>query len=393
MPLMKKILFISSCLLFIQISNSFAQVEEAKNVQHIKVYYEQGMYGGWPANNGIWIWDNEILVGFSKGIYKDLGSKHNIDRDKPQLHLLARSKDGGTNWSIEDPATKGLLPHGHFVAKPRTDLPQQPVLQLKEPINFQNPGLALAAYSNSDAGESRYWFSYDKGYNWTGPFALPNFGTPGTAARTDYIVDGKNECTLFITAAKSNGKEGRLLAVKTIDGGKTWNLLSPIGEEPEGYAIMPASARISANEILITARQREGDHSFIPVWASYDNGKSWTQLKNACDDTGIGNPPAMVRMKDGRLCLVYGYRSDAESIEAKTKTSDIRARLSNDNGKTWSRDYILRNDGSGQDIGYPRIVQRPDGKIVAIYYFMDKKTGKERYIGATIWSPPAKGGE
>jgi len=26
---------------------------------------------------------------------------------------------------------------------------------------------------------------------------------------------------------------------------------------------------------------------------------------------------------------------------------------------------------------------------VVVYYFQDEKTGPERYIGCTIWSPPA----
>ena len=64
--------------------------------QHVKVYYQPGRFGGWPANHGIWAWGNEILVGFSAGDYKDLGlERHNIDRDKPESHLLARSLDGG----------------------------------------------------------------------------------------------------------------------------------------------------------------------------------------------------------------------------------------------------------------------------------------------------------
>lgn len=371
----------------------YAQVL-ANNVKHVKVYFEPGMYGGWPANNGIWIWGNEILVGFSKGVYKDLGSKHNIDREKPELHMLARSLDGGDSWVIEDPGkTGGLVPHGFFIAKPRTDIPQQQIIQQKEPINFKHPGFALTVRSNSDTGQSRYWYSYDKGHQWKGPFALPDFGTPGTAARTDYIIDGKESCTLFISSAKSNRKEGRVLCVRTTDGGRNWSFLSWIGEEPEDYAIMPASVRLSDKKILVTVRQKEGNRSFISSWLSVDNGHSWTQLKDAAEDTGIGNPPAMIKMKDGRICLIYGYRADSESILANTKTSDMRARISNDNGKTWSKEYILRNDGSGQDIGYPRVVQRPDGKIVAIYYFMDNQTGRERYIGATIWTPPAKGKE
>ena len=65
----------------------------------------------------------------------------------------------------------------------------------------------------------------------------------------------------------------------------------------------------------------------------------------------------------------------------------IFARLSSDRGKTWSEEIVLRADGGGRDIGYPRSVQRLDGKVVTVYYFWDKATGPERYIAATIWSP------
>ena len=61
--------------------------------------------------------------------------------------------------------------------------------------------------------------------------------------------------------------------------------------------------------------------------------------------------------------------------------------LSADNGRTWDDEILLRADGSSRDIGYVRAVQRPDGKVVAVYYFSDARTGPERYIGATIWDP------
>jgi hypothetical protein len=65
----------------------------------------------------------------------------------------------------------------------------------------------------------------------------------------------------------------------------------------------------------------------------------------------------------------------------------IYARLSDDGGRNWSDPVVLREDGAGRDIGYPRSVERPDGKVVTIYYFWDRTTGPERYIAATIWDP------
>ena len=47
--------------------------------------------------------------------------------------------------------------------------------------------------------------------------------------------------------------------------------------------------------------------------------------------------------------------------------------------------------GGGRDIGYPRTVQRPDGKIVTVYYFHDQPKG-DRHIAATIWEPASPGG-
>ena len=45
----------------------------------------------------------------------------------------------------------------------------------------------------------------------------------------------------------------------------------------------------------------------------------------------------------------------------------------------------MRDDGGNWDLGYPRTVELPDGKLVTIYYFNDRSQ-PERYITATIWS-------
>src|SRR5580693_4997476 len=82
---------------------------EPPHVMHATVYREAGRFGGWPANHGMWSWGNEILVGFSRGYYKDRGPFHHINKEKPEEFILARSLDGGMTWSIEQPAPPGAL--------------------------------------------------------------------------------------------------------------------------------------------------------------------------------------------------------------------------------------------------------------------------------------------
>lgn len=355
----------------------------AQQVEHHKVYYEPGKFGGWPANWGIWSWGDEILVGFAQGYHLDLGEeRHNIDREKTELHLLARSKDGGKTWEMEDPGKKEALVvpnNGSYHGQQRTDVAHQEIRVLEKPIDFTHPDFVMTVRSdNMHAGKSRLWYSYDRGQTWQGPHAIPSFDAPGTGGRTDYMVNGPNDAFIFITAAKSDGKEGRPMCIRTRNGGMSWDFESWIGPEPEGFGIMPASVRIGSEELYVVVRRREADRRYLGAYRSLDNGKTWSAEADPVENTGEGNPPALIKLKDGRLCLVYGYRAAPFSI---------RARLSEDGGRTWSKDYILREDGAGRDIGYPRVVQRNDGKIVAVYYFTDEATGKERYISATIWQP------
>ena len=85
----------------------------------------------------------------------------------------------------------------------------------------------------------------------------------------------------------------------------------------------------------------------------------------------------LIRLNDARLCVIYGYRA---------KPYGMHAVLSNDDGITWGKEIVLRDDAGNHDIGYPRAVQRPDGSVVAVYYYNDSADG-ERYLAATIWRP------
>lgn len=349
-------------------------------LRHVVVYREEGRFAGWPANHGIWSWGDEILVGFSRGSYKDRGPFHHIDHDRPEEFLLARSRDGGLTCAVERPNPPGALigtpgmRHGTF---PPDAAPER-VSDLDEPIDFTHPGFALTVrMENSNNGMSRYYVSYDRGQTWRGAYRLPLFGQEGVMGRTDYLVNGPRDCLLFLTASKADGKEGRPFSARTTDGGQTWRFLSFIGPEPSGYSIMPSTVRVSATDLVTTVRRKDSPRSWIDAYASHDDGRSWSLLSTPEPDTGEGNPPSLVRLPDDRLCLTYGVRA---------RPSGIRARLSGDAGKTWTDALVLRGDGGSSDVGYVRSVVRPDGRMVTVYYYTDR-TGPTRHIAATLWDP------
>ena len=348
--------------------------------KHVIVYRETGRFGGWPANHGIWSWGDEILVGFSAGYLKNLGpDRHPIDHDKPEEHVLARSLDGGNTWTIERPASLAPPPHQGMAGIPGVATGKEPV-ECPGGVDFTHPDFAMTVrMADNHTGPSWFYYSTNRGRAWQGPFRLPDFGQKGIAARTDYLVNGKHEAMLFLTAAKSNGREGRPLCVRTTDGGKTWRFVSFLGSEPPGFSIMPASVRLSPTRLLTAVRVKQDPQNWIEAYVSDDNAKTWRFLNRPAPSTGghSGNPPSLIRLRDGRLCLAHGYRSAPYGI---------RARLSRDNGATWGEEISLRHDGGTWDLGYPRTVQRSDGKIVTIYYFNDDKD-KERFIAATIWDP------
>ncbi len=354
----------------------------AQSVERSVVVYKQaGHFAGWPANYGIWSWGNEILVGFEAGLFHFRAPgehEHSIDYNNPSEHLLARSMDGGETWSLEKPPSL-LAPPGTKVAGVPTEPGGKAVTDCPGGFDFKNPNfVATFRMADINIGPSRFYFSEDRGKNFDGPYEVPDFGQKGIAARTDYLIDGKHDLTVFLTAAKSNGHEGRIIVVRTSDGGKSWKFLAYVTPEPEGddHAIMSSSVRLSSKTIVTAVRYRH----WIDLYRTDDNAKTWRYVSRPAPDTD--NPPSLVHLADGRLALTYGRR---------TAPFGIRARISSDNGTTWGDEIVLRQDGGSWDLGYSRSVQRPDGKIVTIYYFNDSPD-HERQINATIWDPGTRSG-
>ena len=358
------------------------------HIQHRTVYRAPGKYAGWPANYGIWHWGDEIVTGFTLGDHNNDGGFHARDREQPFVTMQARSLDGGMTWNssiapLIAPGNMGISTDEH-----RSES-QGPVASLSNPpvqhqggIDFTHPDFALlCARTGLRAGaDSWFYTSIDKCASWNGPFALPMFNQLGIAARTDYIVDQSEAATFFLTATKTDGEEGRVFCARTSDGGQTFQFISWLRQNPDGFDIMPASLQLEDGGIITAIRSRDssGHNDSINMMRSEDNGQSWATISTPAPRTGNGgNPPSMIRLADGRICLTYGYRDDPYGIHAV---------LSEDNGSSWTDPLIIRDNGGNHDIGYPRCIQRADGQVVTIYYYNDSPEG-ERYIAATIWKP------
>lgn len=374
------LLFLSSC----EHKNAVKTISKEKEIKHSIVFYDEGRFAGWPANHGIWTWDNEILVGFVEAAHMDSEGFHTYDRSTA-TNKYARSKDGGETWTIEDAYEKGQTAWGfdNSISKEKADTP----IPLNEPINdFTHSDFILTFLRhNNNNGPSHFYFSNNKGELWEGPYTFPDIDPNGVATRTDYIIEGKQELSAFLTVAKSNGREGRVVFSKTNDGGLNWEIISWITPEHEGFDIMPSSLRLSSNELITIIRTRTGNRQdLLTSYLSQDNGNTWEKLKDPVADTGRGgSPPALVKLRDGRLALAYIYRSQYGSR--------VNIRFSEDNGKSWSDEIILRyGDGATFDVGYPRMTQRPDGNLVLIYYWNNanqEPTKPYRYIASTIFDP------
>lgn len=346
---------------------------------HTIVYAGEDKFAAWPANNGAWNWgDNEILTGLTIGDLI-LREGHNIANPKS---YISRSKDGGVTWELESPL--------NYVKDTLY------LTTLKEKIDFTASEFALrvscTGYHGNKTPIGSFFYSYDRGKTWNGPFRFDNLNDEEElkgmelTARTDYLIEGKNECTVMMAARKAGDSNSiRPFCARTTDGGLTFKFLSWVVPGTTNYkALMPATVRCSPEKLVTIVRTRsyDGENMWVEAYESVNNGNSWNLLGKIADNGPWGgNPPSLVRLDDNRLCCVYGHRGECKII----------ARYSNDEGKTWGGETILRNDYhrdqfDDRDLGYPRLLKLPNNKLIVIYYWATKETPNS-HIAATIWKP------
>lgn len=361
---------VSALFLVAAVSGFSAQDVPAAALSHSTVFFQEDLFAGWPANGGSWQWGDEVLVSFDIADYQLRADTHSHKADSRPRAQFARSLDGGKTWASEHPT--GLQGRASILVEGVQDM--------------QAPGFAMRL-----RGE-HFFISLDKGHTWQGPYLLPAFAEVQgqTNARTSYIVTGPQRALFFMTTRSggTDGERGRAYAMRTQDGCKTFEFLGWMSPElvPQAkpqelakpiFSIMPSVVRVGADHYVAAMRQRIDRRKWTDVFESKDGGRTWTFLSKA--ESGSNNPPALVRLADGKtLALLYGYRG---------RDLGVRARVSADNGQSWSDEYILRKDALSWDIGYPRAHVLPSGEVLVIYYYTTP-AHEQQHIAATRWQPP-----
>ncbi len=293
------------------------------------------------------------------------------------------STNGGTSWSnpkiindtIMDDRDAGIIYLGNgkmlvtfFYNAPSSmykqyengasDAVQDILDDWKElPIEEQNTGGSFVLLSN------------DYGKTWGEPIRVPI-----TAPHGPQLLSNGKLLYLgnphFANGDSSTGYENVIQAWESADGGLTW---TQAGRVPCNRPAYEAHVEEMPDGTLLAAiRVDTGNGHSTYLSRSSNGGKTWSMAAATGWD---GFPAHLLTHSSGAVIVTYGVRN---------APCGVRARVSYDNGKTWSREIILNDDSPSADCGYPCSTELPDGSIVTVYY-QPRNAGDPCSILYTKW--------
>lgn len=168
-----------------------------------------------------------------------------------------------------------------------------------------------------------------------------------------------------------------LYAMRLAPNGDTieepWLVVPKCPEEGTLYC-EPHAARMPDGSILLSIRVQNYKQGLFTVYLcrSTDGGKTFTEPMATGWD---GSPPHILVTKSGAVVLTYARRR-APFAEC--------ARISYDNGATWSEELVLCDDAPTGDIGYPCTAENENGELVTIFYQHNPGQGSQIY--SIIWT-------
>jgi sialidase-1 len=339
-----------------------AVIHETKVISH-----QPELYQGWPTV--VRRKSGELLLTYSGGRERHVCPFGRLE--------LMRSRDEGKTWSWPC-----------VILDPGIDTRDAGVLETAKGILLANTFTSLAYVDRFKAEEKRaaggkqgawtaehldrwraadqrlsaqqkkamlgVWMirSIDGGMTWSPPYDC-RVGSPHGPIQ---LGDGR-----LLYAGKDVWRSEKIGVCESIDDGRSWRWLAEIparaGDDPvKGYHELHAVETADGRIVVQIRNENKSNFGETLQTKSADGGKTWAVPHSI----GVwGLPSHLLRLKDDRLLMTYGYRRPPFGNQA---------RVSADHGRTWSEPITLSADGAGVDLGYPSTVQLADGSLLTIWY-------------------------
>ena len=297
-----------------------------------------------------------------------------LDPSSPaSLERLFRSSDGGKTWTSQPLA---MTEWGRICAF--TALSDDTLL------------LAVSGLDRLLAPHLKVYRSTDGGESWQGPASIsaaPYTDIGGGFVSMTQLASGTVLLPVSRRTDDASGHRGQNLVFRSTDGGETWGDPRPTFD----YVDEPHVTQLHSGEVLGAFRLQRSASEDDPVelvekWSrsagqglstapspdgplfkrvfighSGDGGRTWTGLRplETKDGTALLEfgecHGQLLQVPDGRVILVHDRRYPYDQ-------SEIRARVSHDDGLTWEPDVYHLTDG----MGYPASVALEDGTVVTV---------------------------
>lgn len=364
---------------------TLAPPRRPSQVDHAVVYRRDDEFCSWPFTSGFWQnGDGTLIANFAtRNVTYESGDaiRHDVlgqNSSNPRT-VTMRSDDRGRTW--EGPQYNMMAgPGGEGRGMKREDMPtafDKPVDYLDSNVLVSNGSMGGFATKGTQ-GTVR--LSRDGGRTWGPTILIPLEGHDAMTGVQSTLVRPDGRLLVFMFSVDKDNTHRHPLVYGSTNGGREFHFMSHVTpyEDPFGDAdgdyddpsvafvghrwFYPRGYLLPNGRILcITRCQRDPTGvMWSEVFHSDDGGETWDFLSRVND---YGAPGNLVIMPDGRIVAVYGYR---------LMPSGIRATVSEDGGRTWGPEIIVRNDGGSWDLGYPNSWLVDENTVGTLYYFNSK---------------------
>lgn len=369
--------------------SSSAPPRPARRVEHAVAYRRENEFASHPYVRGFWRnGRGELIANFSVatvdygGDPQQLAHIGLVRSTGGRRAATLRSTDAGRTWRVTDADPRRP---NNDVMVPRPGIDGRPGgLPEVAPVDFNDPDVLVSNFNHQYLREDPqlrdylpyldslvtaperqvYWrVSTDGGNSWSRSAMLPLDGLHSLSAVESSTMRPDGRCLLFLSGVARPGEGSRPLVYRSLDDGSDFRFLSWITPRNDPLAggtvqMYPRGLVMPDGRILCTVRidrNWDGD-MWTHLYASDDGGRTWYFLSRAND---FGAPAAPLLLADGRLVLVYANRLQPS----------MRAIVSEDGGRSFGPELVIRDDGGSWDIGYPRVWEAAPGVVGALYYF------------------------